>query len=73
MGLKDPFPFADSIWVVGLVVSFLIYGILTMVAGNRTARAEEERATPWATTRAPHQPRDPSTPRRGLAVFRGSR
>ena len=27
--LKDPFPFADYSWVAGLVVSFLIYGILT--------------------------------------------
>ncbi|HEY6013554.1 MAG TPA: cytosine permease, partial [Candidatus Limnocylindrales bacterium] len=27
--LKDPFPFADYSWVVGLIVSFLLYGILT--------------------------------------------
>jgi NCS1 family nucleobase:cation symporter-1 len=27
--LKDPFPFADYSWVVGLIVSFLLYGVLT--------------------------------------------
>jgi nucleobase:cation symporter-1, NCS1 family len=35
--LKSPFPFADYSWVVGLVVSFLLYGILTMLAPRRAA------------------------------------
>ena len=29
--LKSPFPFADYSWVVGLVVAFFVYGILTKV------------------------------------------
>ena len=35
--LKHPFPFADYSWVVGLVVSFLIYGLLTKALRGREA------------------------------------
>jgi nucleobase:cation symporter-1, NCS1 family len=42
--LKSPFPFADYSWVVGLVVSFVLYGVLTMLAPNRAAAAETEAA-----------------------------
>jgi len=39
--LKSPFPFADYSWVVGLVVSFLLYGILMKLtpSGERTPEA----------------------------------
>jgi len=40
--LKTPFAFADYSWVAGLVVSFVLYGILTMIAGNKEARFEED-------------------------------
>jgi NCS1 family nucleobase:cation symporter-1 len=39
--LKDPFPFADYSWVVGLVVSFVLYGVLTMLVGDKEARRED--------------------------------
>jgi NCS1 family nucleobase:cation symporter-1 len=39
--LKSPFPFADYSWVVGLVVSFVLYGVLTKVAGNKVATTED--------------------------------
>ncbi len=39
--LKDPFPFADYSWVVGLVVSFVLYGVLTKLLPARTAEAPE--------------------------------
>jgi NCS1 family nucleobase:cation symporter-1 len=38
--LKDPFPFADYSWVVGLIVSFLLYGILTKYVSSREALPE---------------------------------
>ena len=34
--LKDPFPFADYSWVVGLVVAFLLYGVLTKYVHPRS-------------------------------------
>jgi NCS1 family nucleobase:cation symporter-1 len=34
-------PLADYSWVVGLVVSFVLYGVLTMVAGNKEATKED--------------------------------
>lgn len=34
-------PLADYSWVVGLVVSFLVYGILTTLVGNRAATRED--------------------------------
>jgi NCS1 family nucleobase:cation symporter-1 len=37
--LKSPFPFADYAWVVGLVVSFLLYGILTKLLPNKEVEA----------------------------------
>ena len=39
--LKDPFPFADYSWVVGLVVSFVLYGVLTKLVGNKAATKED--------------------------------
>ncbi len=38
--LKDPFPFADYSWVVGLVVSFVLYGVLTKYLPSGQAKAE---------------------------------
>ena len=47
----DPYPvdgfipalkvFADYSWVTGLVVSFVLYGVLTMLVGNKAAKSEE--------------------------------
>jgi len=34
-------PLADYSWVVGLVVAFVLYGVLTKVVGNKTATTEE--------------------------------
>ena len=34
-------PLADYSWVVGLVVAFVLYGVLTMVAGNKEAMKED--------------------------------
>jgi NCS1 family nucleobase:cation symporter-1 len=33
--------FADYSWVVGLIVSFVLYGVLTMVVGNKAATVED--------------------------------
>ncbi len=44
--LKSPFPFADYSWVVGLVVSFLLYGILTRLVPAKMAEAPEVAAQP---------------------------
>ncbi len=35
--LKHPFPFADYSWIVGLVVAFLVYGVLTKLLPSRKA------------------------------------
>jgi NCS1 family nucleobase:cation symporter-1 len=40
--LKAPFAFADYSWVAGLIVSFVLYGILTIAFGNKDARYEED-------------------------------
>ena len=37
--LKDPFRFADYSWVVGLFVSFVLYGLLTKLLGGRRKSA----------------------------------
>ncbi len=42
--LKDPFPFADYSWVVGLVVAFVLYGVFTKLVPDKTA--EEPAAVP---------------------------
>jgi NCS1 family nucleobase:cation symporter-1 len=34
-------PLADYSWVVGLLVSFVLYGVLTLVVGNKEARKED--------------------------------
>jgi NCS1 family nucleobase:cation symporter-1 len=34
-------PLADYSWVVGLIVSFVLYGVLTMVAGDKMATKED--------------------------------
>jgi NCS1 family nucleobase:cation symporter-1 len=44
--LKDPFPFADYSWVVGLIVSFLLYGVLTRFLPSSEARAQEAAPQP---------------------------
>jgi NCS1 family nucleobase:cation symporter-1 len=44
--LKSPFPFADYSWVVGLVVSFLLYGILMMLTPSRETSPEAAAAQP---------------------------
>ena len=65
--LKSPFPFADYSWVMGLVVSFLIYGILTKLLrqGGRggltsVTSGRHRRPSPALGLRGP------SSPRRGL-------
>jgi nucleobase:cation symporter-1, NCS1 family len=37
--LKSPFPFADYSWVVGLLVSFVLYGLLTKLLPEKQAEA----------------------------------
>jgi nucleobase:cation symporter-1, NCS1 family len=39
--LKSPFPFADYSWVVGLVVSFVLYGVLTKYVSPKPIEATE--------------------------------
>ena len=39
--LKSPFPFADYSWVVGLVVAFLVYGVLTLLIRGKDPAATE--------------------------------
>jgi cytosine/uracil/thiamine/allantoin permease len=43
-------PLAQYSWVVGLVVSFLLYGVLTMVLGKRSTVESPEPATAPAAT-----------------------
>ncbi len=40
--LKSPFAFADYSWVAGLIVTFVLYGVLTMAFGDKKARFEED-------------------------------
>jgi NCS1 family nucleobase:cation symporter-1 len=44
--LKSPFPFADYSWVVGLVVSFLLYGILMKLTPSGETTPEAAAAQP---------------------------
>ena len=59
--LKDPFPFADYSWVVGLVVSFLLYGVLTKYVGSKSVPSR---------LRQPSRP-DPGIPNRLRRRTRG--